>query len=93
MDGVELTFEPEALQAMARLAIERKTGARGLRAILEKLMLQVMYEVPKQPRFKSCKITREDIQRGEADLERMLAAGVDEDTSMNSTNDEEQRSA
>ena len=56
-------------------------------------MLQVMYEVPKQPRFKTCKITREDIQRGEADLERMLAAGVDEDTAMDSTDDEEQRSA
>jgi ATP-dependent Clp protease ATP-binding subunit ClpX len=93
MDGVELTFEPEALQAMARLAIERKTGARGLRAILEKLMLQVMYEVPKQPRFKTCTITREDIQRGEADLERMLAVGVDDETSMDSTDDEEQRSA
>ena len=78
---------------MARLAIERKTGARGLRAILEKLMLQVMYEVPKQPRFKTCTITREDVQRGEADLERMLAAGVDEATSMDSTDDEEQRSA
>lgn len=93
MDGVELTFEPEALQAMARLAIERKTGARGLRAILEKLMLQVMYEVPKQPRFKTCTITREDIQRGEADLERMLAVGMDDETSMDSTDDEEQRSA
>ena len=93
MDGVELTFEPEALKAMARLAIERKTGARGLRAILEKLMLQVMYEVPKQPRFKTCTITREDIERGEADLERMLATGKDESTSASATEDKEQRSA
>ncbi|KAI5701000.1 hypothetical protein M8J75_005115 [Diaphorina citri] len=46
MDKVDLTFSPEALQAIARLALEKKTGARGLRAIMESLLLDSMYEVP-----------------------------------------------
>ena len=49
MDGVELTFEKDALRALAQQAIKRNTGARGLRAILEQLMLDVMYEVPRRP--------------------------------------------
>jgi len=46
LDGVILTFEPEALDAIAQKAIERKTGARGLRSILEELLLDVMYQLP-----------------------------------------------
>jgi ATP-dependent Clp protease ATP-binding subunit ClpX len=46
MEGVELTFHPEALKAVARRAIERKTGARGLRSILEAILLDTMYELP-----------------------------------------------
>ncbi len=46
MDGVKLTLEPEALEAVAEGAIKRKTGARGLRSILEKVMLETMYELP-----------------------------------------------
>ncbi|XP_063225023.1 ATP-dependent Clp protease ATP-binding subunit clpX-like, mitochondrial [Bacillus rossius redtenbacheri] len=46
MDKVDLSFSPEALNAIARLAIERKTGARGLRAIMESLLLEPMFEVP-----------------------------------------------
>ncbi|KAL1456478.1 hypothetical protein WDU94_001209 [Cyamophila willieti] len=46
MDKVDLTFSPEALRAIARLALEKKTGARGLRAIMESLLLESMYEVP-----------------------------------------------
>ena len=46
MDGVKITFEDDALRAIAHLAIERNTGARGLRSIMESLMLQTMYEVP-----------------------------------------------
>ncbi len=46
LDGVQLTFEKEALEAIARKAIERKTGARGLRSILEELLLDIMYELP-----------------------------------------------
>ncbi len=46
MDGVELVFEPKALRELAKIALARKTGARGLRAEMEKLMLDVMYEAP-----------------------------------------------
>lgn len=46
MDQCELTFSPEALEAVATLAMERKTGARGLRAIMESLLLEPMFEIP-----------------------------------------------
>lgn len=46
MDEVELTFEPDALKAIAELSIKRKTGARGLRSIIEQVMLDTMYELP-----------------------------------------------
>jgi ATP-dependent Clp protease ATP-binding subunit ClpX len=46
MEGVELEFRPEALQAIAKKALKRKTGARGLRTILEQVLLDTMYELP-----------------------------------------------
>ena len=46
LDDVLLTFKPEALEAIAKLAIQRKTGARGLRSIMEEIMLDIMYELP-----------------------------------------------
>jgi ATP-dependent Clp protease ATP-binding subunit ClpX len=46
MDGVTLNFEEEALSAIAGLAIERNTGARGLRSIMESMMMNIMYEIP-----------------------------------------------
>jgi len=46
MDGIELAFEPEAVRAIARQAIERKCGARGLRAIIETMMLDTMFDLP-----------------------------------------------
>ena len=46
MDSVELSFEEDALMAIASLAIERNTGARGLRSIMEELMMPLMYEIP-----------------------------------------------
>ena len=46
MDGVELSFDKDALMAIASLAIERNTGARGLRSIMEELMMPLMYEIP-----------------------------------------------
>ena len=52
IDGVELSFEKEALRMLAQHAIKRNTGARGLRAILEQLMLDIMYEVPQKPEIK-----------------------------------------
>ncbi len=67
MDGIELEFEDEAFREIARLAIEHKTGARGLRTILEGLMLKPMFELPSQKDIKRVVITPEFV-RGEADI-------------------------
>ncbi|HEY8487324.1 MAG TPA: ATP-dependent protease ATP-binding subunit ClpX [Limnochordales bacterium] len=63
MDGVELEFTDDAIRAIARKAMERKSGARGLRSILEEIMLDVMYEVPSAGDVKKCTITREVVER------------------------------
>ncbi len=63
MDGVELSFERDALIAVAQKAIERKTGARGLRAILEDVMLDIMYDIPSHPEVKACTITKGVIEK------------------------------
>ena len=62
MDGVKLTFTPEALDAVASLALERNTGARGLRSILEKAMTDIMYEGPSRDDILSVEITPECIR-------------------------------
>ena len=61
MDGVKLEFQQEVLETIADLALQRKTGARGLRAIIEKVMKNVMYEVPSDQSVKTCIITRESV--------------------------------
>ena len=61
MDGVELEFEPDALRALAKKALERKTGARGLRAEMERLMTDVMYEAPGNAKMKKVVVTAETI--------------------------------
>jgi ATP-dependent Clp protease ATP-binding subunit ClpX len=60
-DKIKLTFEDEALREVAHLAAERKVGARGLRAILEDVMLDIMYEAPGQSKIKECIITKDTI--------------------------------
>jgi ATP-dependent Clp protease ATP-binding subunit ClpX len=60
-ENVKLKFTEGALRAVAREAMERKSGARGLRAILEKLMLDVMYEVPSVSNVKECIISEEAV--------------------------------
>ncbi len=65
MEKVKLTFTKEALRACAREALSRKGGARGLRAILESAMLDIMYDVPYKDGIKECKITEGVIVRGE----------------------------
>ncbi len=60
-DGVELEFEDEALVEIAKQAIERKTGARGLRSIIEKIMLDVMFDLPSREDIKKCIITKETV--------------------------------
>lgn len=57
IDHVELEFEPEAIKAIAKQAIERKTGARGLRSIIEKVMTDIMYEIPSREDVAKCIVT------------------------------------
>jgi len=61
LDDVELVFEDEALVEIAKKAIERKTGARGLRSIIEGIMLDVMFELPSREDIKKCVITKEAV--------------------------------
>ena len=61
MDGVDLEFEPDALREVAKTAMERKTGARGLRSIMEKVMMNVMFEIPSQENVKLVRITKEAV--------------------------------
>ncbi|MGT2755696.1 ATP-dependent Clp protease ATP-binding subunit ClpX [Streptococcus ovuberis] len=61
-DDVELVFEDEALQAIAEKALSRKTGARGLRSIIEETMLDVMFEVPSQENVKVVRITKAAVE-------------------------------
>jgi ATP-dependent Clp protease ATP-binding subunit ClpX len=65
IDGVGLTFTDEALTAIAQQAVEKKTGARGLRGILETAMLEVMYDIPSNPAVKEIIITPEAITEGQ----------------------------
>lgn len=61
LDDVTLTFDDDALKEIAKEAMKRNTGARGLRAIIEKVMKHVMFEIPSEPDVKSCEITREAV--------------------------------
>ncbi|MEN9232284.1 MAG: ATP-dependent protease ATP-binding subunit ClpX [Thermostichus sp. DG02_5_bins_236] len=63
MDGVELEFDPAAISAIAKEAYRRKTGARALRAIVEELMLEVMYEIPSRRDIKQMRITADMVER------------------------------
>ncbi|MFO7652245.1 MAG: ATP-dependent Clp protease ATP-binding subunit ClpX [Candidatus Krumholzibacteriia bacterium] len=63
MEDVELIFEPGALDAIADLAIQRKTGARGLRSILERVMRNVMFDVPALDEIRQVVVTRETIEK------------------------------
>ena len=63
LDGVELEFTQDALEAMVEKAIERKTGARGLRSIIEDSMRDVMYEVPSNPKISKCIITKDVVEK------------------------------
>lgn len=65
MDGVELEFEDAALEEIARLSFERKMGARGLRAIMEKVMMDTMYSIPSESRAVKCIITRDAVINNE----------------------------
>lgn len=60
-DHVKLTFEKEAIEAIADKALERKTGARGLRSIMEKAMMDIMFQIPSDPTITQCIITKEAV--------------------------------
>ena len=62
LDGVELEFEEEALRAIAKETMERKTGARGLRSIIEKSVNDLMYEVPSNEEISKCVVTKETVE-------------------------------
>ncbi len=62
MDGVELEFEPDAVEMIAKEAIKRKTGARALRSIVEEIMLDVMYDVPTKENIKKFVVTKEMVE-------------------------------
>ena len=63
MDGVDLIITEDALKEVAKKAIERKTGARGLRAIMEDVMLNIMYDIPSEEGVKTCEITADTIKK------------------------------
>lgn len=64
IDGVELEIEDDALEAIAEKAIERNTGARGLRGIMEEVMLDIMYEIPSREDIEKCTITKDTVING-----------------------------
>ncbi len=68
MDGVDLTFEDAAVKAIASKAFERKTGARGLRSIMESILMDTMYEIPSDESIEECVITEDTVEEGSAPL-------------------------
>ena len=62
LDGVELEFEPEALEVIVDKALERNTGARGLRSIIEEIMRDVMYDIPSNLNITKCVITKDTVE-------------------------------
>jgi len=73
MDDVELDFEPEAVDLIAKKAIKRKTGARALRSIVEELMLDVMYDIPSKHDIKKFTITKKMVEEKEEEEEKSHA--------------------
>ena len=75
MDGVELIFTEDALRAVAKKAIERKTGARSLKGIIEEVMLDVMFDIPRESAPRRVTVTQECITEGAAPVIENAAAG------------------
>jgi ATP-dependent Clp protease ATP-binding subunit ClpX len=74
-ENVKLTFTPDALHSIAREAMNRKVGARGLRMILEELMLDLMYHLPSQKRLKEFEVTHDMVEKRDVSLAAMEKAG------------------
>src|SRR5919106_639303 len=86
LDKVELVFTPGALQAAADVALDRKTGARALRSIVEEALLEVMYDIPERAEVRKCIITEETIRERRVPL---LLTKTDVDKGVDETNYEE----
>ena len=71
MDGVKLSFTDGAISAIAKKAISQKTGARGLRNIVENLITDVMFEIPSRKDITEIEITEEDVERGKCVLKKV----------------------
>ncbi len=77
LDNVKLTFNKEAIHTVAKEAIKRKTGARGLRSIIENSMLDLMYEIPSDPDIKEVEINKDSVlQKAEPKLTRNPASSI-----------------
>ncbi|SHJ17821.1 ATP-dependent Clp protease ATP-binding subunit ClpX [Parasporobacterium paucivorans] len=83
LDGVKLDFEQEALKAIARKALEKKTGARALRSIIEEFMLDIMYEIPKDDNIGRVVITKEYVEKTGGPVIEMRGMDLLEDKSGN----------
>jgi ATP-dependent Clp protease ATP-binding subunit ClpX len=85
MDDVELVFEKDALEAIADKTLEKKTGARGLRSIMEETLIPVMFNVPSEPTISKVIITADcvkngtmpEVERDESRTERKLTTTLD----------------
>ncbi len=75
MDGVKLTIDDEAVDSIAQQAYEHRTGARGLRTIMEKAMMDVMYEIPSDPDITACRVTKDSVE-GKAEPEVVRKQGA-----------------
>ena len=64
-DGVQLEFQPQALEAVAQEALDRKVGARGLRSVMENLMTEIMYEIPSDLSIQKVTVTEGAVERHE----------------------------
>ena len=62
LDGVELDFQDDALELVAKKSLERKTGARGLRAIMEGSLMDLMYKIPSDDTIRKCTITKDVVE-------------------------------
>ena len=74
-ENVKLRFTDDALEAIAESALKRKIGARGLRMIIEELMLELMYNLPSQKKVRECVITREEVEAKDKPITLIEKAG------------------
>ena len=68
MEGVELEFDKLAIDAIVKKALERKTGARALRSIVETTLLDIMYELPNLDNVERCLITKDTVENGDSPI-------------------------